>query len=68
MPMLQRVMLPELRNADAVKNLTEPQSYGFFRGYYPGEHVPPPGERLEKILAAIGRAFDALMPRWHRHQ
>ncbi|PIL31014.1 hypothetical protein GSI_05707 [Ganoderma sinense ZZ0214-1] len=53
-----RVTLPELRSLDAIKNLTPPQLYGFFQGYYPGEPLPPTARCREKILFAIGRGKD----------
>ncbi|KAM5533656.1 hypothetical protein V8D89_012680 [Ganoderma adspersum] len=57
-PSRMRVTLAALRTVYAVKNLTMPQLYGYFRGYYPGEPLPSPACRRKKILVAIGREKD----------
>ncbi|PIL31010.1 hypothetical protein GSI_05703 [Ganoderma sinense ZZ0214-1] len=58
-PSHTRVKLPELRNLESVKNLTEPETFGYFQGYYPGEQMPPQtARRREKILLAIGLGKD----------
>ncbi|KAJ7588335.1 hypothetical protein C8J56DRAFT_1164831 [Mycena floridula] len=53
------VVLPPLNTVQAVRQLVMQEAYAYFRGYYPGIHMPAGpnalGLRIDDILAAIGR-------------
>ncbi|TBU43033.1 hypothetical protein BD309DRAFT_1081023 [Dichomitus squalens] len=53
------VELPALSSVGAVHALDTPQTYGYFRGYYPNDSVPSVSSCKKLILLAIGRPLDA---------
>ncbi|TFK87679.1 hypothetical protein K466DRAFT_102420 [Polyporus arcularius HHB13444] len=57
-----RVVLPALDTIQAVATLTTAQTYGYFRGYWPGEPLPPVRKDCKlMIFTAIGCRMDGLL-------
>ncbi|RPD54606.1 hypothetical protein L227DRAFT_616096 [Lentinus tigrinus ALCF2SS1-6] len=60
-PSHDRVKLPPLTSLAVIDGLTAPQSYGYFRGYYPDTaQVPQVAIRKEQIKIAVGLRRDVM--------
>lgn len=52
-------MLPELLSVNSVRNLSDSQSYSYFKAYYPeDEPLAETQDRKNRIPVAIGRRND----------